>query len=382
MRRTEQAVDQSEGIRQGESAGGPASGVPAPLVVPMPVVGAGSGDGSGGKPGRRWVRGLLLTVFTLALLAGVVLIAAGIVPSLFAGILQRVDQPAVATGPAPVGARPVPTPVVATATLAATASAEDTPKPPPRIDPLIAAQVNAAARHFEALDDARFAGQGIVRGGDRSTGMVAVTFDDGPSPNTTALINALKKAGVHGTFFFVGGRTVGHAGLVREVMALGNEIGDHTWTHTTLRGISPAIFEYQVEQAQRMLTYELLGYRPKVLRGRAGAADESLVRMAKSLGDDLLVVNWSADGDDTDFAKTPLDIANHVLKSARAGDIILLHETNPRTADALPLILSGLRDRGLKAVTVSELLAASRMVRYIPYSAASLRAGGSTDPKH
>ncbi len=318
----------------------------------------------------------LLVALVLIAVAGTVLIAAGLAPTLPFAAFHPVQEAAARAATAP-GAKAA---ARLAATVAPTAGSTQAPESSPGIDPVVASKVSDEAAHFDALGVARFSGTGIIRRGDPATHMVALTFDDGPSASTSAIVDVLNRAKVHATFFFVGGRTVGHENVVREAFADGNEIGDHTWTHTTLLTISPGVFEYQIGQTQRTIANELLGYAPRVLRARAGKADASTVRLAKALGDNMLVVDWTIGGPDTGAFRTPLEIADSVVSRARAGDIILLHETNPRVAAAVPMIVRRLVDEHLKLVTVSEMLAASRQVQYLPYPAALLMTKSRSDP--
>ncbi len=314
----------------------------------------------------------LLVISVLALLGAAALVAAAVAPSAVWGLFDRTGHANAAPGAAGPATSQTPT-----ASAVPTASAQ---VKGPRISPELAAALQRQARHLDSLDLLRYVGGGIIGRGDPRTGMVAITFDDGPSPNTEALLDILRKGKVHATFMFVAGRTVGREGAVRDAFAQGNEIANHTWTHATLRPISPAIFEYQVMQGQRLFSTELDGYAPRLVRPRGGKADADTVHLAQALGDNMLVVDWTITGCDTDFSKTPREIADKVLADVQPGDIILLHETNLRTVDALAMIVSGIKGRGLKPVTVSELLAASKTVQYIPYSAREIRIPSLDDP--
>jgi peptidoglycan/xylan/chitin deacetylase (PgdA/CDA1 family) len=216
-------------------------------------------------------------------------------------------------------------------------------------------EASAGGAHLASLKLDRYLGV-IVHRGDPATHMVAITFDDGPSKNTAGIIKDLKAAGGKATFFFVGSRARGHWQQQQLVLAAGSEIGSHTWGHERLVRMTQKSFDAQTIRTEDVLKHDS-SFRPKLLRAMHGDIDRASVAMAESLG--LVVVNWSIHGDDTGNGQTTARIVRNAL-SAGSGDIVLLHETNPRTAEAIPAIIKGFEKRGLKLVTVSELLAASK----------------------
>ena len=166
----------------------------------------------------------------------------------------------------------------------------------------------------------------------------------------------LKAAGARATFFFVGNRLEGRVVGPRAVIAAGSEIGNHTYTHRMLKGITPRIFAAEVLRTQQ-LDERLFGLRPTLLRARGGIMDAASEKMASDAG--LVVVDWSKAGQDTVPEAEPGYIASHAER-ARGGSIVLFHETRKETVQALPRVIKALQDRGLELVTVSELLAASK----------------------
>jgi peptidoglycan/xylan/chitin deacetylase (PgdA/CDA1 family) len=208
-----------------------------------------------------------------------------------------------------------------------------------------------------AVDLRRFLGV-IVQRGDPATRMVALTFDDGPSANTLRIVEDLEVSGAKATFFFVGSRARGHWQQQQRVLAAGLEIGSHTWDHARLMNLSQSSFDAQTVKTADSVQRDT-SFRPRLLRAMHGDIDSADVAMARALG--LVVVNWSVHGNDTGAGQTMARIAANGL-SAGSGDIVLLHETNPLTVKAVPYIIKGLQAKGLRLVTVSELLAASRTV--------------------
>jgi len=203
------------------------------------------------------------------------------------------------------------------------------------------------------LDRLIAAGEPIYCGGGTQP-LVALTFDDGPGVYTQKTIDLLKSRGVTATFFTVGklyGAAPGWADLLRVEAQLG-EVGDHTWDHIAVRGMSPAELDEQIAKTQRAA--EHLSGEPVVLfRPPLGARDEVLDRYVRSR--DMITVMWSIDSGDSQGA-TADQIYRTVRDRLSPGDIILLHEGRGTTQNALPAILDLIAARGYTTVTVPQLL--------------------------
>lgn len=198
-------------------------------------------------------------------------------------------------------------------------------------------------------------------------GEVALTFDDGPSARTTeAIARILRRHHAHGTFFFVGDRAVRGPGpaIVRHVEGMGDDIGNHTWTHSDLKGLSYQAVDQEIGLAQSALAKIDGGY-PIFVRPRGGKVDAVGLDEANRLG--LIITLWSIDGYDIGSA-TPAKIAQRATQDVKAGSIIGLHDRNPNTIRALPAILRRLRRKGLRAVTLSQLVADSTPSWFVPAS--------------
>jgi peptidoglycan/xylan/chitin deacetylase (PgdA/CDA1 family) len=188
--------------------------------------------------------------------------------------------------------------------------------------------------------------------------MVALTFDDGPSESTPAVLDALAEAGAHATFFQVGVNARRLPELARRAARDGHEIANHTETHPAFFRCSPATIAREIEQCQRSLE-SVHGQSPRLFRAPYGARWFGMFPALKR--NHLQSVMWSVSGKDW---KEPEDkIAECVLAHTKAGDVVLLHDGDTTsigdhrqaTARAVRTILTGLDARGISAVTVSEL---------------------------
>jgi peptidoglycan/xylan/chitin deacetylase (PgdA/CDA1 family) len=185
---------------------------------------------------------------------------------------------------------------------------------------------------------------------------VALTFDDGPGPYTLRLLAELNKLKVKATFFAIGSQEQYFSeGTVAEVDS-GDAIGDHTETHPMMAQLS-AHDQYN-ELFEQMAQVEVVGAkRPRLFRPPYGSFDATTLRELHHLH--LLMILWSVDTSDYSRPGTQA-IVQTALAGAKPGAIILMHDgggDRSETIAALPAIVRGLRKRGLKPVTVPQLLA-------------------------
>ena len=194
---------------------------------------------------------------------------------------------------------------------------------------------------------------------------VALTFDDGPSRTTPAVLDVLDAYDARATFFVIGSWVERLPEIVRDTAARGNELGNHTWTHVDAdRTRELATLRDEVARTSDVLE-QVTGRRPTLMRPPYGSDPGRFARVAGELGLDATVL-WSVQSFDwQDPAPEP--IVEQVLAEVEPGAIVLFHdgqrETNdaqPRTSTlaALPTILERLRADGYAFATVPELLAA------------------------
>jgi peptidoglycan/xylan/chitin deacetylase (PgdA/CDA1 family) len=195
-------------------------------------------------------------------------------------------------------------------------------------------------------------GQPIFCGGGTRR-LVALTFDDGPGLYTRETIDLLRSRGMTATFFEVGKllSEPRFAGLPREAARLG-AVGDHTWDHVPLAGLSQAELDPEILRARHALAVAT-GAAIALFRPPLERRDVALDAYLQQHG--LLDVLWSIDTQDSMGAS-----ANEIYRAVRTdlspGDIILMHENRGTTQQALPRILDLIERRGYTTVTVPQLL--------------------------
>lgn len=188
--------------------------------------------------------------------------------------------------------------------------------------------------------------------------VVALTYDDGPHPKFTPEILAiLDRYHVKATFFMIGRQMDKYPGIVREILAKGHVIGNHTYTHpANIEADTSAQVIRELEECEKVVE-RLSGKRAYLFRPPRGLVDSTVFNIAREEG--YQTVLWTVSADHHD-APTPRLMADRVIKMIRPGGIILAHDgTFParwKDVQATPLIIEALKKRGYRFVTVPELL--------------------------
>ncbi len=189
--------------------------------------------------------------------------------------------------------------------------------------------------------------------GNRTLLEVALTFDDGPHPQSRLqILSILRQYNVHATFFDVGKNMRAHPDLLLQTIAEGNEIANHSNNHRRLDSLSVKERHREINDAD--ITYFMItGKHLTLLRPPGMRYNPEIIGDIRSMG--YVTVGYTTASGDFDIASSPDTIANKTLHWIQNGSILLLHDY-PETAIALPRILETLRARGFRCVTVSEML--------------------------
>lgn len=198
----------------------------------------------------------------------------------------------------------------------------------------------------------------VIMDQDMAENLCALTFDDGPSPNTPILLDMLASYGIPATFFLLGQNVVAYPEIVDRILADGHEIGNHSWSHPNLKRLGYDRQTEQIAATDRVLRAH--GATPFYFRPPYGAFDENTLKVAENLG--LSIMLWSLDS--KDWKKPPEDYARigstrgTVYEPGELRGIFLFHDIHRSTVDDFPKIVADLRAGGCdKFVTVSEYLA-------------------------
>ncbi len=193
----------------------------------------------------------------------------------------------------------------------------------------------------------------LQRDGPARPGRIALTFDDGPGPLTLGYLDMLDRLGVRATFFLVGVSCQAYPELVAAIAERGHELAGHGYTHRRFTSISPTELASELERTRALLPPRHA--ERQLVRPPFGAVSLSSLLTCARHG--YTTVLWSLNSGDWragDAAEVERSVAE---ARASAGEILLLHEGQPLTLNALPAVVQSLKAIGHELVTVGELLA-------------------------
>lgn len=180
---------------------------------------------------------------------------------------------------------------------------------------------------------------------------VALTFDDGPSPETTpGLLDLLKEEGVRATFFVEGRWAQAYPDLVRREVAEGHSVENHTWDHPDLATLPANQVASQIESTDQAIAAAGVP-APTLIRAPYGSAGDAVAATV-----DKPLVFWSVDAFDW-RDQQPGVFVPRLLDGLEPGGIALMHDIYPSTVEGQRLLIGTLRERGYTFVTVPQLLA-------------------------
>jgi peptidoglycan/xylan/chitin deacetylase (PgdA/CDA1 family) len=199
--------------------------------------------------------------------------------------------------------------------------------------------------------------------GNPNEKIIALTFDDGPNePYTSELLDVLDKYGVKATFFTPGYNVELYPETARRIIAAGHVLGNHSYSHDpdhalTMQGC------YDLSRAEEKIR-EVTGVYPNFYRPPHGRKSPWELQYVQEQG--LIAVNWSIATPEL-AGRTPEQMAEDIIRQARPGGIILLHDgygiehgndhaDKSATVAMTPLIIEGLKAKGYVFVTIAELL--------------------------
>jgi len=192
--------------------------------------------------------------------------------------------------------------------------------------------------------------------------VIALTFDDGPNePYTGRVLKILRDNDVRATFFLIGENANYFRDSAREIVNEGHVVGNHSYSHPFFLAVEPSKYEAkQIDSCERVIE-TTTGVHCTLFRPPRGMYTPWLLHTLTARG--ITCVGWSDDG--SDWHNLPSSqIADKIIKNARPGNIILLHDglnlvhgvDRSNTVKALPTIISTLKAQGYRFVTIPELL--------------------------
>jgi len=193
--------------------------------------------------------------------------------------------------------------------------------------------------------------------------LVALTFDDGPSPVwTTKILDELKKAHIKATFFMLGEHVAKYPDIARRVVAEGHEVGNHTYDHHILLYHTLDNLLKEINETQKVIK-DKTGVKTKYFRPPKAWLTAEEKKEIEGMG--YKIILWSLNSKDW-VTFDDKYIVKYILKNVRPGDIILFHDSGgvftaeggnrEETVKTIPSLVEKLREKGFKFVTITELL--------------------------
>jgi len=212
---------------------------------------------------------------------------------------------------------------------------------------------------------------GKLRGEARARGCeevkcIALTFDDGPGEYTDELLDTLEENDALATFYVLGSKVEGNTGTLERMRDGGHEIGNHSWKHDDLAGLSADDIEKDMDRTDEAIR-EVTGEDPQSMRPPYGSLDDTVRETV-----DQPMVLW--DVDTLDWQSRDSDaVTEETLDNAAPGSVVLFHDIHESTVDAIPDVLEGLAQDGYHFVTVDDLFGEDEMEPGSAYSDARSR---------
>jgi len=205
----------------------------------------------------------------------------------------------------------------------------------------------------------------IIEHGPRDSRAVALTFDACPTGHADEfdeeVIEALKKEQVPATLFFSGRWVERNPDKAKELADLPLfEIANHAYWHPHMLEKDDARVLRELKNTQAIIR-KITGRKPKYWRPPYGEVDERVAGLAKKTG--LATIQYDIASGDPDPGLSAARIARVVVRDAQGGSIIVFHmnRNGVHTAEALPMVIEGLRKKGFELVTVGEMLKAGKL---------------------
>lgn len=218
-----------------------------------------------------------------------------------------------------------------------------------------AQRVTALQRREDRAIDATLRYTPVITAGSSKRREIALTFDDGPSPYTGAILRILRRKHAAGTFFVVGTQLNRFTPQLRDELQHPFPVGDHTESHAWLVRLSGSGQTREIGEAAERIQ-DAGGEFPRLFRPPYGAFNATTLRVMRHLH--MLLVLWSVDPGDWRRPGVGAIVSN-VLRNARSGAIVIMHDgggLRDQTVKALPAIIDGLRRRHFNLVTVPRLI--------------------------
>lgn len=181
---------------------------------------------------------------------------------------------------------------------------------------------------------------------------VAITFDDGPAPQTLEVLEVLKKYQVKATFFCIGRRIETYHHIFERIVEEGHSLGNHSYTHSNLFPFFSTKKITEELKKTAALISEITGHASSLFRPPFGVTNPAIARAVKNT--QLLVIGWNLRSMDT-TTQNHQKITDRIKARIRPGTVLLLHDDRMNTAIILEDILHYIRSEDYECVDVKSI---------------------------
>ena len=208
----------------------------------------------------------------------------------------------------------------------------------------------------------------VVKKYGKKDSVVALTFDDGPDARyTPRILDILNAAGIKATFFVIGVNVENNVSLLKRMYDMGEEIGNHSFTHPNLAEVPAERTAVELQATRRIIEsitgHSTILFRPPYNADSEPESMEELLPVEIGKRENYYTVAESVDPQDWNPGVTADSILSRIIEQRGLGNIVLLHDAGgdrEATVQALPSIIQYYRARGFKFVTISELMGKTR----------------------
>ena len=181
--------------------------------------------------------------------------------------------------------------------------------------------------------------------------VIALTFDDGPGPYTAHLLDILDQYGAKATFFLIGSKVSARANTLRRMQSRGHQLGNHSWSHPELPKLSVDQIAGEIDRTNEAIR-QATGVKPSILRPPYGAVNGVVLEQLRLRN--MSSILWSVDTRDWADRNSQI-VCSRAVAGAHPGAVILMHDIHQTSVNAVPCILSSLKQQGYSFVTIQRL---------------------------
>lgn len=178
--------------------------------------------------------------------------------------------------------------------------------------------------------------------------MIALTFDDGPGPETGKILDVLEKYNARASFFMLGSKVGKYEDTVKRMQALGCDLGNHSATHQQLTKLSEEQVRQEIGTTSQAVAKAVGGSGTVYVRPPYGAVND----MVKAVIGQPVIM-WSLDT--LDWKTRNVQSTVNAVMNAKDGDIVLMHDIHKESVEAAVQLIPKLVEKGFQLVTVREL---------------------------